>query len=491
MKPHNTLIFLLLLLLVLLAPTFFVPNGTTIFRYPSFERLTDILFSTTDTSKRINLTQLMADDTITIIAVAPNYHTEADTTKAPPTHISTKDTFNSSTSHIFKIEMDNEQTALDHFFEAIRNKEHINGQVRVLHFSDSQIEGDMITSTIRQMLQEQFGGYGVGFIPINPSAPNPSSIIQSCSKGWDYSSVMSSSTEASSYGILGGVSKLEKATEGEYVTIKRYGQSHRNTRFNRLRLLVGQCTTPYKVALTIDNERADTSLVEASSTLNSINYNIPQGSTNIGLELLGDGQLTTYGISQESSSGIFVDNIAVRGSSGIFFTKLDTAFARRLLTEINVKLILVQYGTNAVPNTTDNFNYYESAMTSQLNALKRIKSDASIILIGVSDMSQHTVNGYQSHPNVARVRLAQQKAAKRAGVAFWDFYQAMGGENSMEQWVTSDPPLAQKDFIHLNRRGANIIARRFTNALLLEMNKHLNRSAGNPSQNTQSTNTTQ
>ena len=40
-------------------------------------------------------------------------------------------------------------------------------------------------------------------------------------------------------------------------------------------------------------------------------------------------------------------------------------------------------------------------------------------------------------------------------VAYWDLYGAMGGENSMTNWVNSNPPLAGSDHIHFTYAGSN------------------------------------
>jgi lysophospholipase L1-like esterase len=56
----------------------------------------------------------------------------------------------------------------------------------------------------------------------------------------------------------------------------------------------------------------------------------------------------------------------------------------------------------------------------------------------------------------------------KTGCAFWDLYQAMGGKNSMVQWVNATPSLAEKDFTHFNFRGARIIGEMLYNAIIKE-----------------------
>jgi hypothetical protein len=98
----------------------------------------------------------------------------------------------------------------------------------------------------------------------------------------------------------------------------------------------------------------------------------------------------------------------------------------------------------------------------------------AILLIGISDMSHREGNSFVSYPNIEKIRDAQRDAAFRAGVAFWDCYQAMGGKNSMPNWVYANPPLASKDFVHFSLRGSNLIAEMFYSALMDSYNKYLN-----------------
>ena len=55
-------------------------------------------------------------------------------------------------------------TWFDGLFEAFENSG--SSRVRVVHYGDSQIEGDRITGVIREELQEAFGGIGPGIIPV-------------------------------------------------------------------------------------------------------------------------------------------------------------------------------------------------------------------------------------------------------------------------------------------------------------------------------------
>ncbi|MCW8969487.1 MAG: hypothetical protein OQK43_13135, partial [Flavobacteriales bacterium] len=71
--------------------------------------------------------------------------------------------------------------ALHRFFEALENAQ--KKKVRIMHYGDSQIEVDRITSYIRNELQTKFGGIGVGLFPVVDIAPKMSVNI-SYSENW-------------------------------------------------------------------------------------------------------------------------------------------------------------------------------------------------------------------------------------------------------------------------------------------------------------------
>lgn len=87
-------------------------------------------------------------------------------------------------------------------------------------------------------------------------------------------------------------------------------------------------------------------------------------------------------------------------------------------------------------------------------------------------MSRKEGEDYVSHPNIEFIRDAQRRAAFKAGCAFWDLYEAMGGKNSMPSWVFADPPLANKDFTHFTPKGARLVSEMLYKALMIAYENH-------------------
>lgn len=103
---------------------------------------------------------------------------------------------------------------------------------------------------------------------------------------------------------------------------------------------------------------------------------------------------------------------------------------------------------------------------SQLRLLRELLPNASVLVVGVSDMARKEEGQYLSYPNIGKVKQAQQNAAKRAGCAFWDLHAVMGGENAIKEWVVASPPLAEKDYTHFNISGAKLVGDKLFQALM-------------------------
>ncbi|MDA3819341.1 MAG: hypothetical protein PF590_02580, partial [Candidatus Delongbacteria bacterium] len=179
-----------------------------------------------------------------------------------------------------------------------------------------------------------------------------------------------------------------------------------------------------------------------------------------------------YAISLESSNGVIFDNLPLRGNAGTVFSKISPSYLKSWFRRLNTRLILFQFGVNIVQKDREDFSYYENWVYHQLTLLKRLNPDMAIVVIGISDMSTKKGTKYVSYDCIEKIRDAQKNAAMRADVVFWDMYEAMGGENSMPNWVWADPPLAKKDFTHFNLEGARIISNMLYNAIMLEYHNY-------------------
>ena len=161
--------------------------------------------------------------------------------------------------------------------------------------------------------------------------------------------------------------------------------------------------------------------------------------------------------------------MAMRGSSGAIFTTMDREQLRSFYKEENVRLILLQYGGNSVPylKSDKQVSNYQESVRKQIILLRELAPKAKIIFVGPSDMST-VVNGRrQTYPRLPGIVDSLRIAATESGAAYWDIYGAMGGENSMMQWVAARPALAGSDYVHFTLAGSKKVGDMFCDALLL------------------------
>lgn len=500
-KPYKIFLLLFFVIILTLIPSLFFPNeGVSVYtitlRYPNIRQLLGIETpqSSPSLEPEIALLDKIVDSSLNAIQGKRSISDFPLKSNSPSIQHSSRiaDTIPNNTfsadllkSRITRLELpDSTQLALQPFFESLRSKSYYKQGIRVLHYGDSQIEGDRITSYLRSRLQAKFGGGGVGLIPAVPQSSQPYAIMQSTSSNWEKITLADHDKNLSGinrYGVLGGYSSFapsrnifSKSTNEAWIQFKRVGGSNYSARnFDRIRIFYGYNSKPFMVELNSEGKANDAEIIPTTNSLAALSWNISRSTSAFEIKFRGDSGPLIFGISLETNGGVIVDNIPLRGSSGIDFTKTDMVFMKEMLRMLNAKLIILQFGVNVVPNVVESYKYYENLLYNQIRAIQAALPDASIIIIGVSDVSRKEGLRYTSYPNIEKIRNAQKNAALKAGVPFWDCYKAMGGRNSMAAWENANPPLASKDFIHFSYQGANLIAEMFYAALMSEYEDYL------------------
>ena len=479
MKPSGVLLFLLSVFILLLAGAMIFPKeGIRISKdlRLRFFSARDLLTSEPKAYANINnilkQQQYLNDSVLT--AIAQGDYSEIKTMRANA---------DSLLASITRIEYpQNDSTVLEPFFRTLRNLPTSGQLIRILHYGDSQIEDDRITSLLRNKLQSKFGGSGTGLVPAAQLYPYGFSMKQDNSDNWyRYTGFgkIDTTIKHRRYGALGsycsfipyGLPQIVDSAEA-WIKFSLSPYAYQNTRhFSQCRVFYSQNKEPFLNELYLDDKLLDADLFPAANRLKVIRWKFDSPSKELMLKFKGQSSPEIYGIALDGTRGIAVDNIPLRGCSGLFFTLFDEQLMAEMYRELNVKLFILQFGGNFVPSGLSNYTGYENWFSNQLRRIKKLCPGASILVIGVADMSVKDKNRYITNPNVEKVRDALRSAAFKSGAAFWDMYKAMGGENSMPSWVFADPPLASGDFVHFNSRGAKTIAQMFYNAFIFEYHR--------------------
>ena len=82
------------------------------------------------------------------------------------------------------------------------------------------------------------------------------------------------------------------------------------------------------------------------------------------------------------------------------------------------------------------------------------------------DRGERTTGGdIETLATLPRLVDIEKGVAAETGVAFFNTYQAMGGEGTMGRWYNAQPRLVGADFIHPMPGGAKIVCELLYNAL--------------------------
>ena len=474
MKPFGILLFFLLVFMLLFAAAMFFPEegirvaGNQRLRFFTAKELTSSGAAYANIDNILQQQQYLNDSVLT--AIAEGTYAVPDTLRANA---------DSLIKSITRIEFPaNDTGLLNPFFRTLRNLPSSRQLIRIMHYGDSQIEDDRITSLLRNKLQSRFGGSGAGLVPASQLYPYGFSMKQDNSANWNRFIGFAKRDTAIKHRRYGALASFCTYTPSNTDTTEAWikfspsSYGYRNTReFNQCRVFFSQNREPFISELYEDQKLVDAELFAPSGRLQVIRWTIDTPGKEVLLKFKGHASPEIYGVALDGSYGVAVDNIPLRGCSGLFFTQLDEQLLLEMYRELNVKLFILQFGGNFVPAGLDDYSGYEDWFSNQLQRLKKLCPGAAILVIGVADMSVKDKNHYITNPNLEKVRDALKAAAFKSGAAFWDMYKAMGGRNSMPSWVFANPPLASNDFVHFNPRGAKTIAQMFYNAFILEYHR--------------------
>ena len=351
-------------------------------------------------------------------------------------------------------------TLLDPFFASLDAA--ARKPVRILHYGDSQIEEDRISSTIRAGLQKRFGGGGPGLLPFGRPYYTVN-FSESSTANLGRAIVFGEGTRRSDgrYGVMGQLSRIDTSVYTTVAAVKSNDKPSRH--FNRFTLLAGNVSS-LNVKLGGKQYKLDKT---TGAEVRRLEIALPDSSSSVRFSAWGSADI--FGISLDDTLGVSVDNIPMRGCSGTIFTRINASQLKEYASAGNVRLIILQFGGNAMPYRTGakSISEYKSQLEKQILYLKQVVPGAQILFVGPSDMSTSVRGKMQTYPHLPMMVDSLKAAANNCGAAFWDMYSAMGGENSMVSWVKARPQLAGSDYVHFTPRGAEAIGNMLYESLML------------------------
>lgn len=347
----------------------------------------------------------------------------------------------------------------DPLFASMGNAKKDGRYIRILHYGDSQIEMDRMSSRLRHYFQRKFGGGGVGMMPFHPIIPTPS-ISHYCANELQRLAPFGDSTVARSRGNYGPMTQCFRIDGGASASFNAKKSPFGN--IQRVAILYNNRGGKLNASLSCGKMRPENQSPQQHATVEMQEWRLDSAVASLRVSLQGSGD--AYAVLLDGAPGVAVDNIPMRGCSGQQFVQIDSSLLAACYQMLDVGLIILQFGGNSVPylKSDASIKGYCQSIGRQIDRIHQCCPDAKILFIGPSDMSTRIEGELQSYSGLEPLIEMLRRTANSHGAAFWSIYHAMGGHNSMVRWVADG--LAGTDYIHFSPKGANIMGDRLAQA---------------------------
>ena len=355
---------------------------------------------------------------------------------------------------------------LNYFFTKLDSAQVMDRPVRIAFFGDSFVEGDMMTEELRTLLQDRFGGRGVGYVPVNHLVAGLRGSVMAKSGGWTRKSVIDRGKHDERMGVdgmmfvsNGSSAWLELRARKDLAKKHRDGGDYGAIFY---RPLDGMTLMP----------SVDGNPVAVSGTMegNAVSVTYIQGDMSVErwtVELNSGEHAVVYGSSMESRHGVCLDNLALRNTTGMHLVGIKDDVYEDFFKARSYDLIILEYGLNVVSKLTGvDYSYSMGRLETAIRKMAKYSPGTSFLIVSIGDRAKKTMDGMESYPSMAEYVEQQRALAQRLGISFWDMNATMLSLGGIAKMAHENPPQATKDYTHINFCGGKVLAKRFFDDLM-------------------------
>lgn len=356
------------------------------------------------------------------------------------------------------------------FYEQLRRtaRERDGALARIAHYGDSSIATDLITHTARRRLQQRFGDGGHGFILVaRGSMPWGHRDVQHrANEEWRLRQIVRKSLgDDGRYGY-GGVQY--RGVPGARAAFGTAEDAPVGNAVSRFEIYYQQWPHGGKVRLRVDDgepRKLDTRGEGVADAFEAID--VPDGPHELSMRVVS-GRPRIYGVVLEREGpGVVYDSLGLVGARA---KRLLNYHAEHIATQLehrDVHLLILGFGGNEADAPLHHIEDYEKEFTRVIRHMKAGREDMGCLVFAPLDQAHKNERGrVVTMPTIPEIVEAQRKAAHGEGCAFYNTWEAMGGEGAMRDWYRARPRLAMGDFRHATPAGYEVIGNMLYKALL-------------------------
>ena len=344
-----------------------------------------------------------------------------------------------------------EHEGLQAFYQALWRTElkQPGAVTRILHYGDSPVTADSITADVRSLMQERFGDAGHGFVLVaKPWAWYGHRGVDLRGKGWHIEPASLSRARDGFHG-LGGVSFHGGAGASSHIVLK---EDHSRIEIQFLR-------EPGGGLLGVQADGQSIGEVETDGPEKQPGFaalSLPAGAREIDLNVRR-GSVRLFGVSFERDQpGVIYNSLGLNGGQvQVVVRYFEKGQWAEQLQHQRPDLVVLNYGTNESLYADYIERYYPGELREVIHRVKAAVPNASVLVMSPMDRGQRDATGQiTTPPSLPRLVDIQRRVATETGCAFFNTFQAMGGEGTMGRWYESKPRLVSADFMHPLPAGA-------------------------------------
>jgi lysophospholipase L1-like esterase len=190
---------------------------------------------------------------------------------------------------------------------------------------------------------------------------------------------------------------------------------------------------------------------DGESGLGAYQYAATPGVHQYTVRTLRAAPVRLFGWVAQNQAGVTYETLGINGAQANLMLEWNSAVLASELMSRDPALVVLAYGTNEALSRTWTPEEYRASLTAIIQRLRAALPLPSILLIGPPDCEYRLRGRLTPFPHLDQVIEIQREVARENGCAFWDWRAAMGGPDSVRQWVQAG--LGQGDYTHLTGSG--------------------------------------
>ena len=346
------------------------------------------------------------------------------------------------------------------FYHSLELAGEKQGVARILHYGDSPTTADSITADMRSLMQEKFGDAGHGFILVAKPWPwYGHRGVEVRGSGWKIEAASQNRAKDGYHG-LGGVSFTGAPGAVSKIHLET---PHAQVEVEYLQQPGGGVFT-----VTAGDAPVGETETEGEKQPGFADFDLPAGTTDVTIAVKS-GSVRLFGASFEKQApGVIYNSLGVNGGQiQMVLRYYERTQWTEQLQHQKPDLVILNYGTNE----SGFASYIDTAYGKELReVIARVKAalpGTPVLIMSPMDRGERRSDGtIGTIATLPKLVAIQRQAAAETGCAFFNTFEAMGGEGTMGRWYAMQPRLISADFMHPLPQGARKVGVLLDDALM-------------------------